>query len=74
MYTNNPVKQGLPAKLQNIHYEIRGPLQQAADEMEKRGESILRLNIGNPAPFGLRAPEHLLRTYMNRLTDRKSVV
>ncbi len=69
MYTNNPVKQGLPAKLQNIHYEIRGPLQQAADEMEKRGESILRLNIGNPAPFGLRAPEHLLRTYMNRLTE-----
>ncbi len=69
MYTKFPVEQGLPAKLQNIRYEIRGPLQQAADEMEQRGETILRLNIGNPAPFGLRAPEHLLRAYMDRLTE-----
>lgn len=69
MYTKIPVKQGLPAKLQNIQYEIRGPLQQVADEMEQRGESILRLNIGNPAPFGFRAPEHLLHTYMDRLTE-----
>ena len=69
MYSNLSIEQGLPAKLQNIHYEIRGPLQKAADEMEKQGASILRLNIGNPAPFGLRAPEHLLRTYMNRLTE-----
>ena len=52
MYTNLSIEQGLPAKLQNIHYEIRGPLQKAADEMEKQGASILRLNIGNPAPLG----------------------
>ena len=69
MHTKNSVEQGMPAKLQNIRYEIRGPLQQAADEMERRGKAILRLNIGNPAPFGFHAPKRLLHTYMDRLAD-----
>ena len=48
MYTNLSIEQGLPAKLQNVHYEIRGPLQQAADEMEKQGAPIpLHLDCGH---------------------------
>ena len=57
------------SKLQEIRYEIRGALQQSADEMQKRGEKILHLNIGNPASFGFRAPADLLRTYIDRLTN-----
>ena len=57
------------SKLQDIRYEIRGALQQSADEMQKHGEKILHLNIGNPASFGFRAPADLLRTYIDRLTN-----
>lgn len=68
MYTNMTVEWEISSKLHDIRYEIRGPLQQKAEEMERRGEKILHLNIGNPAPFGFRAPERLLRTYMEQLT------
>ncbi len=54
-------------KLRDIRYEIRGALQQTADEMQNRGEKILHLNIGNPASFGFRAPEDLLHAYTDRL-------
>ncbi len=57
------------SKLQDIRYEIRGALQQTADEMQKRGEKILHLNIGNPASFGFRAPADLLHTYTDRLIE-----
>lgn len=56
-------------KLQDIRYEIRGALQQTADEMKKQGESILHLNIGNPAYFGFHTPADLLHTYMTHLTE-----
>lgn len=56
-------------KLQDIRYEIRGALQQTADEMQKRGETILHLNIGNPASFGFHAPADLLHTYIDCLTE-----
>ena len=48
------------AKLQNVCYDIRGPLLQLANQMETQGHKILKLNIGNPAPFGLEAPQEIL--------------
>lgn len=68
MYTNMTVEREAPSKFHDIRYEIRGPLQQRAEEMERQGEKILHLNIGDPAPFGFRAPARLLRAYTEQLT------
>ena len=43
-------------KLDNVCYDIRGPVMDEANRMIAGGEKILKLNIGNPAPFGFRAP------------------
>lgn len=43
--------------LDNVRYEIRGPLARRALELERQGHEIIKLNIGNPAPFGFRTPE-----------------
>ncbi|WP_131669721.1 aminotransferase class I/II-fold pyridoxal phosphate-dependent enzyme [Psychrobacter pygoscelis] len=48
-------------KLQNVCYDIRGPLLKTAVRMESEGQRILKLNVGNPAPFGLDAPNEILR-------------
>jgi alanine-synthesizing transaminase len=47
-------------KLQNVCYEIRGPVLAEAKRLEEEGHRILKLNIGNPAPFGFEAPEDIL--------------
>ena len=47
---------GRSSRLDGVLYDLRGPVAERAAELEKRGESILRLNIGNPAPFGFEAP------------------
>ncbi len=47
-------------KLHNVLYDIRGPILQAAQQMEAEGHRILKLNIGNPAPFGFEAPDAIL--------------
>lgn len=47
-------------KLDNVCYDIRGPVMDEANRMIKEGMDILKLNIGNPAPFGFHAPEALL--------------
>jgi alanine-synthesizing transaminase len=47
-------------KLHNVLYDIRGPILQAAQQMEAEGHRILNLNIGNPAPFGFEAPDAIL--------------
>ena len=47
-------------KLHNVLYDIRGPLLEHAQRMEAAGQRILKLNIGNPAPFGFEAPEAIL--------------
>jgi alanine-synthesizing transaminase len=49
------------AKLANVCYDIRGPVLAAAKQMEAEGHHILKLNIGNPAPFGFEAPEEILQ-------------
>lgn len=56
-------------KLQNVCYDIRGPLLQTANKMEAEGKRILKLNVGNPAPFGLEAPHEILRDVAMNLPD-----
>ncbi len=48
-------------KLQNVLYEIRGPVHAHAARMEAEGHRILKLNIGNPAAFGFDAPDVIMR-------------
>ena len=47
-------------KLNNVCYDIRGPVMDEAGRMEAEGVKILKLNIGNPATFGFRAPQELI--------------
>ena len=44
-------------KLDNVCYDVRGPVVEEADRMIADGVHILKLNIGNPAPFGFTAPK-----------------
>ncbi|HBT56823.1 MAG: pyridoxal phosphate-dependent aminotransferase [Pseudomonadales bacterium] len=48
-------------KLANVCYDIRGPVLRHAKRLEEEGHRILKLNIGNPAPFGFEAPEEILQ-------------
>ena len=56
-------------KLQNVCYDIRGPLLKTANKMEAEGQRILKLNVGNPAPFGLAAPHDILRDVAMNLPE-----
>lgn len=56
-------------KLQNVCYDIRGPLLKAATQMEAEGQRIIKLNVGNPAPFGLDAPHEILRDVSMNLSE-----
>lgn len=47
-------------KLDNVLYDVRGPVVDEAARMEENGMRILKLNIGNPAPFGFNAPEEVI--------------
>ncbi|MDO6707126.1 MULTISPECIES: pyridoxal phosphate-dependent aminotransferase [unclassified Photobacterium] len=51
---------GMSTKLNNVCYDIRGPVLKHAKRMEEEGHKILKLNIGNPAPFGFDAPDEIL--------------
>ncbi len=55
-------------KLNNVCYDIRGPVMDEADRMQAAGEKILKLNIGNPAPFGFKAPDELIKVMSKNLT------
>jgi alanine-synthesizing transaminase len=57
------------AKLANVCYDIRGPVLQEAKRMEAEGHHILKLNIGNPAPFGFEAPEEILQDVILNLAS-----
>jgi alanine-synthesizing transaminase len=46
-------------KLSNVCYDIRGPVMERAKQMEEEGQRIIKLNIGNLAPFGFEAPEEV---------------
>ncbi len=47
-------------KLEHVCYDIRGPVHKEAMRLEEEGHKILKLNIGNPAPFGFEAPDEIL--------------
>lgn len=54
-------------KLENVCYDIRGPILAQAIKMEEAGDRILKLNIGNPAPFGFDAPDDILKDVIRLL-------
>ncbi len=56
-------------KLNNVCYDIRGPVMDEANRMIRNGENVLKLNIGNPAPFGFRAPDEIVNVMMENLTE-----
>ena len=56
-------------KLDNVCYDVRGPVVEEADRMIADGVHILKLNIGNPAPFGFTAPEEVIRDMMHNLSE-----
>lgn len=55
-------------KLANVCYDIRGPVLEEAKRLEEDGHQILRLNIGNPAPFGFNAPDEILYDVIHNLS------
>ncbi|MFC0042105.1 pyridoxal phosphate-dependent aminotransferase [Actinomadura rayongensis] len=57
------------AKLGNVCYDIRGPVLGRARELEAAGHRILKLHIGNPAPFGFECPPELLQDMVRNLPD-----
>ena len=67
-------------KLATVCYEIRGPVLAEAKRLEDEGHRILKLNIGNPAPFGFEAPEDILVDVIQALptaqgySDSKGIV
>jgi len=56
-------------KLANVFYDIRGPVLTQAKRMEEEGHRILKLNIGNPAPFELMAPDEILQDVIHQLPN-----
>ncbi|HQD54596.1 MAG TPA: pyridoxal phosphate-dependent aminotransferase [Peptococcaceae bacterium] len=54
-------------KLNNVRYAIRGPIFDEAKKLEKYGYELIKLNIGNPAPFGLYAPPEIIRDVIHNL-------
>jgi alanine-synthesizing transaminase len=67
-------------KLQDVLYEIRGPVHEHASRLEAEGHRILKLNIGNPAPFGFEAPDVIMRDMIQALpysqgySDSKGII
>ncbi|MEE1341825.1 MAG: pyridoxal phosphate-dependent aminotransferase [Lachnospiraceae bacterium] len=57
------------SKLDNVCYDVRGPVVDEANRMIESGIDILKLNIGNPAPFGFQAPEEVIRDMIYNLKD-----
>lgn len=56
-------------KLNNVLYDVRGPVVDEASRMENEGTQVLKLNIGNPAPFGFRAPDEVIHDMQRQLVD-----
>lgn len=56
-------------KLDNVLYDVRGPVLDEALRMEENGTQVLKLNIGNPAPFGFRTPDEVVYDMAHQLTE-----
>lgn len=57
------------SKLDNVLYDVRGPVVDEAARMESEGVRILKLNIGNPAPFGFRTPDEVVQDMRQQLPE-----
>lgn len=57
------------SKLDHVLYDVRGPVVDRAAEMEDMGMKILKLNIGNPAPFGFTAPEEVIQDMRDNIVS-----
>ncbi len=57
------------SKLNNVLYDVRGPVMDEAARMERQGQRVLKLNIGNPAPFGFRAPDEVVEDMREQLPE-----
>jgi len=55
------------SRLKNVRYDIRGPVLRRAQELESAGHRILKLNLGNPAPWGLNTPEPIVADMVHNL-------
>ena len=64
-YTLQPVLKS--DKLASVCYDIRGPVLARAKQMEEEGHRIIKLNIGNPQPFGFDAPEEIVQDMIHNL-------
>ena len=60
---------GKSSKLDNVLYDVRGPVVDEAARMEEDGKEILKLNIGNPFPFGFSAPEEVILDMMSNIRN-----
>jgi alanine-synthesizing transaminase len=56
-------------KLQHVRYDVRGPILTEAQRLEAEGHKVLKLNIGNPAPFGFEAPEAIVADMIHHLPE-----
>jgi len=56
-------------KLDSVCYDIRGPVHREARRLEEEGHKILKLNIGNPAPFGFDAPEEIVQDMIHNVPE-----
>jgi len=57
------------SRLADVRYDIRGPVLRRARQLEAEGHEIIKLNIGNPAPFGLFTPDAVLEQVLARVGD-----
>ena len=62
-----PIRQS--KKLANVRYDVRGPILVEAQRLEAEGHKILKLNIGNTAPFGFRAPDAIVADMVHNLPE-----
>lgn len=60
---------GKANKLEHVLYDVRGPVLEEATRMEEKGLRILKLNIGNPAPFGFNAPEEVIQDMRDNIVN-----
>lgn len=70
----NPGEKGMrtfkkSSKLDNVLYDVRGPVVDEAERMTAAGTQVLKLNIGNPAPFGFRTPDEVIYDMRQQLTE-----
>lgn len=61
-------------RLDGVSYELQGPLYEKALELEQKGHKVLKLNIGNPAPFGFDAPQPIVEQIIANLSNAQGYV